>query len=809
MPQTRQDPRSIAALLELVRRAFSPAAPETDADAAARLAQSAPVGGPSASLRPATSREATLDRVVNSDLPPEAAITTPARPLTVGTRPQSVRGATMGERVGSTIRSLYDQLAQSLPGQVTDTLGVTGFAGMRDEMDAPPSVLMAEGGKDVRALRAKAVLEHLQKLAPEVRDRVVQEITATFPRLDKFGKPSTHLTPQNLIKRGEGLSAEAREALNVVAATSGKTKTGPLEIQALVRGETHVPEVVVRKHHVTSDPNAKQIAGAPRGVMTRGHEDTRLQNYLKLVDEGVEGAGFYDDSGKAILSHMNDDPEMARKLSATMAATSSGTSVQANSGFGIKGHNQAMAGEPIQTGRFPTAMGGMIRDIYSGASEVATGKKRTPFTDALARGGGFMTRETPARPTNDIWQGEAFGYMNDDGSPLRRGFSEAEHNWMDRMSDRALAAANRAKLGGRDDWTLDRLQAAAWAGIRKRRGEPNYDFAQGFADNYAQGGRESAPGPSTQHLPGLLDADQGAARQAWDDVVWKDSGIYDAQGRDQIAAAVGAPVGRSVRGQGVFKGDFAPGVQSRIATGTEGAADGGRQLDAGSRQLGQWAENVYATLMGQDAAAFYRVVDSARKGPVDAAQLVLKSGQADKTAMTDILQRAQKFGGSPSTVAMPFTEDGVILINTGMPEDAFRSLVKDVQKAHGVSGGMKAGRIDAFGTRAGGTFDENNWQARGQEVGQNYYAQIGKHPEAFDRVAPPIAQRLIDAEQQLFGMTGGRFTLSSHMTELRKTIANEGWKGLERLAKKYQVPVALLASALGMTTDAEASAVTP
>jgi hypothetical protein len=46
----------------------------------------------------------------------------------------------------------------------------------------------------------------------------------------------------------------------------------------------------------------------------------------------------------------------------------------------------------------------------------------------------------------------------------------------------------------------------------------------------------------------------------------------------------------------------------------------------------------------------------------------------------------------------------------------------------------------------------------------------------------------------------GRFTLSPVLDEVRAAIAGEGFAGLERLAKKYGIPVILLTAGLGELT---------
>jgi hypothetical protein len=59
-----------------------------------------------------------------------------------------------------------------------------------------------------------------------------------------------------------------------------------------------------------------------------------------------------------------------------------------------------------------------------------------------------------------------------------------------------------------------------------------------------------------------------------------------------------------------------------------------------------------------------------------------------------------------------------------------------------------------------------------------------------------MAERLRDIDARFAKETGGRFTLSPVIDEVRATVAGDGFAGLERLAKKYGVPAILLAAAL-------------
>jgi hypothetical protein len=59
-----------------------------------------------------------------------------------------------------------------------------------------------------------------------------------------------------------------------------------------------------------------------------------------------------------------------------------------------------------------------------------------------------------------------------------------------------------------------------------------------------------------------------------------------------------------------------------------------------------------------------------------------------------------------------------------------------------------------------------------------------------------MAARLRGIDARFAKETGGRFTLSPVLDEVRAAIAADGFAGLERLAKKFAIPVVLLATAL-------------
>jgi hypothetical protein len=743
------------------------------------------------------------------------------------------KAAVIGPAIGLASTALADtDLAKSLIPDDETRNAVFNAAGM----GAGVVGLGMAAGKGMKGLREeaaagrlKAVTEHLDTLDPATKASVVDEVAQAFPVLDGYHKPTAHLTDRMLAKRAADLSPEAQQVVGTLRAGLAKgDKIAPAEMQALITGREYVPDRTVRDLHRSKDPDAKTLPGAPFDVTSRSHENTRLKEYMQLVKEGKDGWDWYEKGGRAVMFHANDDPAFARQISEALAFTSPATEVLVNGGFGFKGVNQARAGVPIETGRFPARMSREIGDVFSEVGSGASGLKVRPFRDALARGGDFKAGDTPERPVNDIWQGEAWGYINPDGTPLRRGFTAEEHKWMDRMSDKALAAAKSdpalAALIPKDagEWTLSRLQAAAWVGAKRRvalaelaaraekTGRPTTaaqiakahivpNFADAIERNYGHMSRETVPAKQRGggHMKELHDpnyADAAQLKQDLHDLTLSDSGQYDAQGRDQILASYGGMPGKVVEGVGMFKGDTAPGLQQPVVTGSVLDAAGSRALDEGSLRIMRATDASQALLNRQAATAGGKAMEAGSGVPRTTAVITL--GRPPTRAETlDTHQRILAHGGTADTVAQSYTGKEMVLLNLGMDPKAFAKLAKDVNKAHGQPGGLEMKVWSGY-------YDTNKWNLHGSEFGQGYHPQIEPLAEGikpglgFDVAMPGLAERKLRIDAELKRRSGGRLSLDKNHEYLLKTMANEGWAGMKKLSREFGVPVTLLAAAL-------------
>jgi hypothetical protein len=361
----------------------------------------------------------------------------------------------------------------------------------------------------------------------------------------------------------------------------------------------------LRDEHV-AQPDALPLIGSgdvtpPPGIRTSADHDALVQRYVDLAREGEDYRDWYQHSGSSIFSHTGEDPPAADAFSAGLARTSPSTNVSSNATFAIKSHNQAMVGDDIDTGKYPTAMSAAIAKHYYGGEPIS-GEKIGPFMGAQVEA---WNPNFKHQFVNDGWNMTALGYPAEKAGIMWEGKpSVGEHNYARIVADKA-----RAQLETETGmpWSPKQTQAASWTAIKARTQgipleEAGRDFSHGLADNYGQISYESAPGLTTNHLPEYHSA-------PWDQKVEFHNAINDAlqdsQGRDIISRHLGLLTGKTVDGPGVFNGVVSPGSQAQVALGQKagGALMG---VDDASRALIDTSSNIRAALLRQDAAAWHK-----------------------------------------------------------------------------------------------------------------------------------------------------------------------------------------------------------
>jgi hypothetical protein len=606
-----------------------------------------------------------------------------------------------------------------------------------------------------------------------------------------------------------GVDAATKTAKTAAKATPPLkvTPKGKAASELTVTPKKKGPDVVQRKTRNISKAKAEgqKIVGAPLGVNTPADEALRRKEYANTMELGRAGASWYDDSGRAILENVGDDPTKARRASEVFSITSSGTGVPANTGFAIKGMNQASYGDPVVTGRFPTAMGGQIEDLYRGDTAV-TGKKRTPFADQLAIGGGFYDPSITGqghRGVHDIWDGEAWGYTDAEGRPIRRAFQDAEHDWMDRQMNTVLKNyVNDPDIQG----LPGRGQAATWTGAKIKAGDISpedaaYSYADDISRLYAQGSREAVPGSNTGNLQGLLDAPFEQRKEYTDQFM---PIFFDEAGRDRIALNNDMLVGPSFEGPGVYEG-INPGRQAQYAVGTTrvevpNTKSTDPRVDPASRNLMLNNEAIFGLLGAQKGIAGNRFFTDVPKSRSNAFEIDVGgrpiSYDEGKAALS-VLSRA---GFTPDDFAVVPSPRGVRAMDLGVfDEDLARMQAEDPEMYKQVIKDRME-RLNRFsgelGNELGGTstpgfmdsiYAENAFDTPEGMFGQQYLPYIfpDDRPQFVDRfnaIAPGMAEKLRELDKRTSKDYG--FDISSNIDDMRAAIAAEGEAGLRELIRR-------------------------
>ncbi len=251
------------------------------------------------------------------------------------------------------------------------------------------------------------------------------------------------------------------EAGEIGARERGEIRT----LRATERAQQAVPErgigrprdVVDEPIGVTVDQPAVQLdrvgttgqyIGAPAGVDTPQKLGALTRAMRGLAEEGVSGRFWYERSGQALLDITNSDKREADLLAQAIAVTSSGqTPVAGNFGFAAQAYYQFKNGQPIRTGKFPTAMSQKLEDIFAGNDW--EGRKTSNFYNNVMR---VIDPSRVQGVTVDIWMMRAFGFDTDAPSPRQYDFVEGEvQDIADRMG-----------------WEPQQVQAAIWVAQKSK-----------------------------------------------------------------------------------------------------------------------------------------------------------------------------------------------------------------------------------------------------------------------------------------------------------------------------------------------------
>lgn len=525
-----------------------------------------------------------------------------------------------------------------------------------------------------------------------------------------------------------------------------------------------------------------QYRGAPRTVTSPQKLGKMRTELTRLLEKGTPGRLWYDESTEAAGKLTGGKPRDKHLYAGSNAITSRGAAVPSNQVFGVKGYNQALTGDAIDTGRFPVSQGEAIDTLRSG-TPYEGGPKETPFYEGLT----IDERAEGIRPTNDLWMARAFDYTTPEGELWSEGLGQAQHRFMDNEINALVETANKAKIGGVDDWTPERVQAAIW--VAKKAEMEGTDVAKAslnFKDNLdnltANIRYEAFPSTSLDHMSGISGSDEYA------DLT--NTMLQNDAGQDRGALGVGALTRPSARGYGEYEGNVSPSTTTPVLASVE---TGKARMDKASEKLVNTIAGGRALTLGQDTVGTTFLRPAKKGEPKNAARVNLGSAPGP-AEMKDINERLKTVGDDIFAVS---TKDGIEIVNAGGTETGpFQRGVKKVYKGEAKP---------EFMHNTGGLIGNRWWEEDGGTAGfkpsrimRDIDAQ-DLSPEAMKRVEKTFqgeADTLnkMDAALEASNVDSGK--RDKILTLTRDIMVKKGFPGIREAVKKGLLPAVVL-SVLG------------
>ena len=526
-----------------------------------------------------------------------------------------------------------------------------------------------------------------------------------------------------------------------------------------------------------------QYVGAPPGVDSPQKLGAMVADYVRAMQEGLPGRTFYRDSSADILARTGRDPNEADLFAQNLAVLSRSNNVGGNTSMSVKGHVQAVTGDPVRTGRFPSKDSPPLQAMYDNNVVEYAGHKRDPFATQL---GVAWAPERIGRGVNDMHEAELMGY------PSGKVGGATQHAFMDEVRARSIEKANREKLGGFQDWDTGTAQAAAWTGNKIRRGDLSPgDAAKSYADymplHEANATYEAVSSPVTGHLQGLLTApfEQRLAYTMDPRGTWNTT----ASGRDAGYTAARMLPGETVAATGRFKDTANPAFVARPVVGTETLPDGTRAMTEGSKRALSAVEAARAYFDAQEAGAWHKIMPA--KSAADYTGAQINFGR--QLTRQDIETIAPIFEAKGYYLAS--APDGMTVIandatKTGKAfADEVRQLLKDNKGAFAGSkvelGRIESDYIDYADAWSQGKGAVTNAMLRQMDQAPQTRALL-ENSSAYRTAVMSRNARDVDAAAKGLGVA------RQDVLRAREIFSKEGWEGLRKAAKAGTVPAIML-----------------
>ncbi|MCP4126925.1 MAG: hypothetical protein GY753_07675 [Gammaproteobacteria bacterium] len=536
---------------------------------------------------------------------------------------------------------------------------------------------------------------------------------------------------------------------------------------------------------VKRSPSTGRYVGAGPGVTSPQKKTALVNKYIDRTQASIDAGippGYFYEQGRNAIADVTPTVESHRRFADVIGPTSTQVGPKENLNYAIRAMDQTAMGNQVSVGMYPNNLRGPVEGAISGDAPWK-GYKVERYSNLLGPADSQMD-QLHMMPPNDQWEGFATGLARGQvpsGAP--------QVAFSDHVREQAMTRMNAKRVGeGLPPLTRAEMQELHWAAIRAQTdGRPLQlnpgDTIQGSMPGQVfQHSWEAAPGPSSGHNLNGMDI------QAYTDEMF--DVLVDSQGKDKLISAMGGELQLPmVRGQGVYKGDVAPGVQSRSLashTLTHG-------LDPSSAKRVDSTEAVRQFALAQDGRAGHIVQPAKKKKDVNVFDY--KTGgppTADQTiALEKIVNKGLGVdaGGNPNA-AIVFTGDGYRVLNFGDLDNAAfsKNLASIKDELDSVTG-----QSTAAGGKSLSIYDEYDWSGGNATRGLLDVLDDPMHPGAAKLADSPETRQLMGEFGDVYEkLRGAGMEPNERLVNVLNTWKTKGLAGVRSLVDRGLAPALVL-----------------
>ena len=224
--------------------------------------------------------------------------------------------------------------------------------------------------------------------------------------------------------------------------------------------------------------------GSPENIKNTS-DLTKLRKFLRqLLEEGLSGRYWYENSANAVMKIVNNDIVEAEKFIQLLAIYSAHTEVFVNTMSAVKAYSMWKNG--VAEDEFHVATSDMDKKatdlLYHNKDwdgrKTGTFYKNLMYEIVRTNPGALnqlrldedLVNDINKGATIDLWMYRAFGYRQESGGDDK---GSGKYSFSENETRRLTARLNSNLKPGEDRWTPHQVQAAIWAAMRTR-----YNFAE-------------------------------------------------------------------------------------------------------------------------------------------------------------------------------------------------------------------------------------------------------------------------------------------------------------------------------------------